>query len=409
MVTGIDIDENAMQDRRAIHNIVVLTVAQAFNYALAPLAMTIGGLSGSYLLGDDKSLATLPITCFILGPLFGALPGALLMKKIGRRFGFMVGALIGFIGTGLASYAILQETFVLFCFSLLLIGVSISFAQQYRFAAADFGSAAIRTKGLSWVMVGGLFAAVIGPQSSLYFYDAFSPVLFAGSFAGGMILSAVGFIVLLFMKNPPVSSMKQKEDNRPARPLSVIVRQPLFITALLCAALSYMSMSLVMTAAPLAMVICGFSPDQSTTAIQFHIMAMFAPSFFTGSLIVRFGHARIILVAMVLFLVCVAVALSGIELHKFWIALIALGLAWNFGYIGATSLLTKTYETHERSKVQGLFDSLVFGSAAVSSLLSGYMLNAFGWDLIVIIVVPLVVVCAIVLLRQRQYFPEFNR
>lgn len=169
-------------EKRALHNIVVLTLAQSLNYALASLSMAIGGLAGTYLLAENKTFATLPVTFFILGPLLGALPAALLMKRVGRRPGFMVGSAIGFSGCALAAYAILQNSFALFCLSLMTVGISIAFAQQYRFAAADFGSEALRTRGLSWVMAGGLVAAVLGPQTAIAFNDLFSPVVFAGSF-----------------------------------------------------------------------------------------------------------------------------------------------------------------------------------------------------------------------------------
>lgn len=402
MTTISDTHKIDTHDKRAMHNIAVLTAAQALNYSLAPLSMAIGGLSGDYLLGADKTFATLPITFFVLGPLFGAMPAALLMKAIGRRLGFLFGTLIGFIGCGLACLAILQASFVVFCLALFIIGVSISFAQQYRFAATDFGSAAIRTRGLSWVMGGGLVAAILGPQISLGFGDLFSPILFAGSFVGGMLLSALGFCVLLFLKAVPDDETQDIITKAPARPLLQIAKQPLFLTALVCGATSYMSMSLVMTAAPLAMIICGHTTGDATLTIQFHIMAMFAPSFFTGSLIVRFGHTKIIGFGLVLFLFCAVVALSGIDIANFWAALIALGIAWNFGYVGATSLVTETYEPHERSKVQGFFDSMIFGLAATMSLLSGIILSFVGWNLVVIIVLPLISICALVLWSQHR-------
>lgn len=391
-------------DARALHNIVVLTLAQSFNYALAPLAVAIGGLTGSYLLGPDKTFATLPITCFVLGPLFGALPAALLMRRIGRRGGFLIGSALGFFGCLFATIAILDGSFAGFCAALGMIGVSISFAQQYRFAAADFGSPGLRTRGLSWVMGGGLIAAVLGPQTAILLGDYFSPILFAGSYAGGMALSLIGFIVLLFLKPLPVSTGDTAKIEKPARPLGEIVRQPLFLTALACAGTSYMSMTLVMTAAPIAMIFCGYSPEQSTTSIQFHVLAMFAPSFFTGSLIVRFGHAPVIATGLILFLVAAVIGASGIDLSHFRLSLIALGLAWNFGYIGGTSLVTKTYEPHERSKVQGLFDSLVFGSTALMSLLSGVLINAAGWQSVLAIVLPLISLGGLVLWQSRARF-----
>lgn len=220
------------------------------------------------------------------------------------------------------------------------------------------------------------------------------------------MLSAAGFCVLAFLKPVPGHKTAAHAEGKPARPLFAIMRQPVFITALVCSATSYMTMSLVMTAAPLAMILCGFSAEQSTLTIQFHIMAMFAPSFFTGSLIVRFGHARIIATGMALFLVCALIALSGIALANFWMALVALGIAWNFGYVGGTSLVTKAYEPHERSKVQGVFDSLVFGSAAFMSLMSGILLSAVGWNLVLVLILPLVFTCGLLLWLRRGEFAQ---
>jgi len=389
-------------DKRAFHNVIVLTCAQMFAYAIAPLSMAIGGLSGSYLLGDDKSLATLPITFFILGPLFGAMPAALFMRRFGRRAGFLLGSAIGVLACGLASFSILQNNFWAFCFAHMLIGVSIAFAQQYRFAAADFGFDKMRTRGLSWVMAGGLVAAILGPQASLYFIDFFPLILFAGSYVGGMVLAGIGFVALLFLKSGTNAHIAKDNTVKPSRPLSEIARQPMFITSVVCASVSYMSMSLVMTAAPLAMIICGHTPGDSTNVIQLHVIAMFAPSFFTGSLINRFGHTKIITAAIAVFLFCAVAALSGIEVSNFTVALIALGIAWNFGYVGGSSLVTKIYEPQERGKVQGLFDSIVFGSAATMSLLSGVLLNWIGWHAVVSVVFPLVGICTLVLFAQRQ-------
>ncbi len=405
-VTDTFVKQDA-DDKKALHNIVVLTLAQALNYSLAPLSMAIGGLAGNYLLGADKSLATLPVSCFLLGPLFAAYPAAMLMKKAGRRLGFMFGSFLGFLGCALATYAILINQFWLFSFSLLFIGSSIAFAQQYRFAAADFGSNTIKTRGLSWVMAGGVVAAILGPQMAIYFMEFFSPIVFAGSFMGGMILSGLGFFSLLFLKSAPLKEENKETVLKPARPLLTIIKQPLFLTSLICSATSYMTMSLVMTAAPLAMILCGFTSEQSTTAIQFHIIAMFAPSFFTGSLILKYGHMKIIGFSLFLFLVCSIIGLSGIELSQFWAALIALGIAWNFGYVASTSLVTKTYEPQEKSKVQGVFDSLVFGLAGVTSLLSGILLSTVGWNVILVIVLPLLSLCALTLFLQRGEFSKY--
>ncbi|MEM8839073.1 MAG: MFS transporter [Pseudomonadota bacterium] len=404
--TGLDTSLDHIDDeaRIARRNVFLLAFAQATHYGIAPLAMAVGGLAGHYLLGADKSLATLPITAFVLGPLFGSMPAAMLMRQIGRRFGFMTGAAFGFIGSGGACYAILINSFPLLCLSMMMMGVSVGFAQQYRFAAADYGSAAFRTKAISWVLAGGLAAAVIGPQMALFFADTFEPIQFAGSFVGGMVLSAIGFIALFFLKVPASTEVRKDEtaDTSPARPLAEIARQPLFMIAVICGAASYMMMSLVMTAAPIAMLACGFSTEMSTLGIQWHVMAMFGPSFFTGNLIVRFGHAKIIGAGMLLYVICGAIALAGIELIHFWSALIALGIAWNFAFIGTTSLVTKCYQPSEKNKVQGLFDTIIFALVGGTSLMSGVLMSAYGWTVVVGVMAPLILLCTVTLALSRR-------
>lgn len=394
---------NESEHRIAKRNVLLLACAQATGFAVAPISMAIGGLAGHYLLGDDKTFATLPITAYVLGPLLGSMPAALLMKQVGRRFGFMAGAALGIFGCVVATYAIVEGSFALFCLAMMMNGISLSFAQQYRFAAADTGTAEFRTKAISWVMAGGLVAAVVGPQTALLFGDLLAPVQFAGSFVGGAILSAIGFAILFFLKDTDrTSETADATPTRPARPLKVIAKQPVFITSVICGACSYMMMSLVMTAAPLAMVLCGYSTDVSTLGIQWHVMAMFAPSFFTGHLIVKFGHGKLIGAGLLLFLICGAIGIAGIEIANFWAALIALGFAWNFGYIGATSLVTKAYEPHEKNKVQGLFDSLVFALVAVISLMSGVIMSTFGWAFVLALIIPFVLIAGIALLRPQS-------
>lgn len=387
-------------DPMARRNTLVLFAAQALNGAIPPVVISLGALTGYYLLGADKTLATAPVTAYLVGTAVGAIPAATLMRKVGRRAGFIGGSIVATTGGFLAGLSVLQDSFVAFLFSLALLGLAGSFVQQYRFAAADSGSPAQRARAISWVLAGGVLAAVIGPQMVIQTRDLFDPIPFAGSFFSIMALSALGLLVLLALggdaRHPPKDQRKSG-----GRPLGEIARQPQFIVAVICAIGSYALMSLVMTAAPLAMVDCGLGQDNAALGIQWHVLAMFAPSFVTGSLIARFGKETIVAAGMLLLAACAVVALSGIELAHFWIALILLGVGWNFGFIGATAMLTDTYTSEERSRVQGLNDLLVFGSVALASLSSGTLFATLGWDWINWLSLPAVALCLAVLAVGR--------
>lgn len=377
-------------DRLARRNAVVLAIAQAFGGASATIIFAAGGLAGYYLLGTDKSLATLPPTSFLVGTAIGTVPAAMLMRRIGRRAGFMSGMVLGIVGGFIAMQGILVGLFWLLCLGCGIGGFAAAFGQQFRFAAADTASEAFRPKAISWVLVGGVAAGVIGPQSVITFGDYFDPIPFAGAFLGQMLVMTAAFVVLAFLKipRPPPASVTGG-----GRPLGEILAQPRFIMAALCAITSYAIMSFVMTAAPLAMVACNHTPDDAALGIQWHVIAMFGPSFFTGHLIARFGKETIVGVGLGLLLCCALVALSGIDLTHFYLALILLGVGWNFGFIGATAMVTECYRPEERSKVQGANDFLVFGSVGVASLMSGKMLSWLGWDAINWTTIPFIVLC----------------
>ena len=394
-------------EKEARRTALILAAAQSVVGAAAPVSISMGALTGSYLLGADKSLATAPVTGYNLGVALGALPAAWLMHRIGRRYGFMSGAMITAIGGALATVAIFQASFWFFAAALVFVGTGGSFVQQYRFAAADNAPHAFKPKAISWVLGGGVFAAIIGPQMVIFTRDAFAPVSFAGAYAGIIALGLLGVLVLSLLRLPrdQVSDPTVLED-APARPLSVIMRQPRFAVALVCAIGSYALMSFVMTGAPLAMVGCGFTPDEATLGISWHVMAMFAPSFFTGRLIARFGKETIVATGMVLLIGCAIVALSGIALWQFWLALILLGVGWNFGFIGATAMVAETYTAAEKNKVQGAHDFMLFGTVAFASLMSGQVYNAGGWDMLNWIIFPVVLFCLVALgfllvLRER--------
>ncbi|MFI5410487.1 MFS transporter [Kaistia sp. UC242_56] len=388
----MDTQNSVELDRQVRRNAVVLMAANAVNASILPIAVTLGGLAGFYLLGADKSLATLPITASTVGAALTTIPAAMLMSRIGRRKGFVLGAAPAILGGLLAVFALLQGSFWLFVASLFLVGMSGAFNQQYRFAAIDAGSPAVRTKAMSLVMAGGMFSGIIGPQTVIFTNDWLSPIMFAGSFLAAAILGCIGLLIASLLRDvaPPPTHAARLLNASGGRPLAVIARQPRFIAAVLCAISSYALMSLVMTAAPLAMIGCGLTQSDAALGIQWHVLAMYGPSFFTGKLIVRFGKDRIVIAGMALLVACALVGITGITLAHFWITLILLGFGWNFGFIGATAMLAETYRPEERGKVQGLNDFLVLGSAATASLLSGKLIGGPGWAFINMIVFPVV-------------------
>ena len=384
---------STMDDQHARHQAYRYALLAAINGAAAPLSIALGGIAGSYLLAADKTLATLPVTGFNLGVALTAFPAAMLMQRLGRRYGFMVGAGIGMTGLLVTTYGLMLHQFWLFALGLLIVGSANSFTQQYRFAAADRGDSAFRAKAISWVLIGGVASAVIGPQLILMFKDMLYPTPFAGAYLAGVGLFASSLLVMWGLSTErPVTSVP-RVDGPEARPLRVIMRQPRFVVAVFCGTASYALMSFVMTAAHLAMIGCGFDVTQSTLGIQWHVMAMFAPSFFTGQLIARFGKERIVATGLVILMVCAAVALHGVTLTHFYVALVLLGIGWNFGFIGATAMVTDTYAPHEKHRTQGANDMIVFGSVAFSSLMSGVAMNTVCWEIMNWLVIPVSVLC----------------
>lgn len=374
--------------REAKRTALILAAAQAVVGAAAPISISMGGLAGSYLLGADKSLATAPVTGFNIGVALAALPAAMLMRAIGRRNGLISGTGVSALGGAIAAFALFQANFWLFAVGMLFIGGGNGFIMQYRFAAVDNAPGDFKPRAISWVLSGGVFAAVIGPQTAIHTRELFAPVMFAGAFASVVGLAFVGAIILSFLRLPKDMPQEHHADAAPARSLIEIFSQPRFIVALLCAVSSFALMSFVMTGAPLAIVGCGFTPDEATLGISWHVMAMFAPSFVTGRLIARFGKERIVATGLLLLVGCGLVALSGIALWQFWLALILLGVGWNFGFIGATAMVADCYLPSEKNKVQGLHDLILFSTVAFSSLMSGRVYNAYGWEMLNWVIFP---------------------
>ena len=376
---------------------LILAATQAIVGSAAAICISVGSLAGYYLLGADKSLATAPVTGFNVGVAVGAVPAAYIIRKLGQRNGFQAGTAITGLGALLATAAMLHGLFWPFVLGLLVVGVGGAFVQQFRFAAADDAPPEFKAKAISFVLAGGVLTALIGPQIVIFTRELLAPVMFAGSIAAIIGLAAVGAVLLSFLRVRTHAAAGPQASGQPVRPLSEIALQPQFIIGLACAVGSYALMSFVMTGAPLAMVGCGFSPDDAALGISWHVMAMFGPSFFTGTLIARFGKETIVATGLLLLLACAIVALSGIQLWQFWTALVLLGLGWNFGFIGATAMVAGTYRPAEKGKVQGLHDFILFGSVALGSLMSGAVYNAWGWEMINWIVFPVAGACLVAL------------
>ncbi|MBB6013185.1 putative MFS family arabinose efflux permease [Aquamicrobium lusatiense] len=386
-------------EREARRTALILATAQAIVGSAAPICFALGALAGHFLLGVDKSLATAPLTGFNVGVAVGALPAAAIVRRMGQRDGFLTGTGLTALGGIIATIALYQSSFWLFAFGLLVVGFGGAFVQQFRFAAADNAPPAFKARAISFVLAGGVFTAMLGPQVVIFTKDLLAPVMFAGAFASLVVLAGIGAIVLAQLRPRPIVE-KVVEVTSTGRPLIEIVTRPRFITALVCAVGSYALMTFVMTGAPLAMVGCGFTSDEATLGISWHVMAMFAPSFFTGRLISRFGAPTIVAIGFVLLIACGLVALSGIQLWQFWTALILLGLGWNFGFIGSTAIVAECYTPEEKGKVQGFHDFVLFSSVAFGSLMSGAVYNAWGWDMLAWILFPFSGLCLAMLALQ---------
>jgi MFS family permease len=380
-------------EREARRTALILAASQAIIGSAAPICLSIGGLAGHYLLGADKSLATAPVTGFSVGMALGALPAAAIIRRAGQRGGFMTGTAVTGGGGALAALAMLQGNFWLFAFALMIVGIGGAFVQQFRFAAADNAPPEFKARAISFVLAGGVITAILGPQVVIFTKELLAPVMFAGSFASIVGIAAVGAIILSFLRVTSGAFSSVAAHPRAPRPLLEVIAQPRFAIGLVCAVGCFALMSFLMTGAPLAMVGCGFSTDQATLGISWHVMAMFAPSFFTGRLIHRFGAENIIAVGLALLVGCAIVGLSGIALWQFWTALILLGLGWNFGFIGATAMVADSYTPAEKGKVQGFHDFVLFGSVAFASLMSGAVYNAYGWDMLNWIAFPVIALC----------------
>lgn len=375
-------------------NLWILTAAQSLGASSAPIIVALGGLVGQKLT-PDPTLSTLPVSLYGIGVALSMIPVAILMRTTGRRATYLIGAMICVAAALGAATAIIQASFWLFCASTMLAGLYGACVQNYRFAASDMVEPAYKPNAISMIMVGGLAAAIIGPQMVIWTQDSWASAPFAGSFIGQAALAVLVIPLLWSLKLPPSTESTPQGH---ARPLMVIARTPTFLIAVLSGMVSYGLMSFIMTAAPLAMVHHGHAASDATLGIQWHILAMFGPSFFTGKLIARFGDITITAIGLMLLFSSGMAALSGMEVIHFWGSLILLGLGWNFGFIGATTLLTRSYRPSEKAKVQTLNDFLVFSTVAVASLGAGHQLNISGWYELNIMTFPVISLILVLLI-----------
>ncbi|MCL2713544.1 MAG: MFS transporter [Alphaproteobacteria bacterium] len=388
-----------VDDTRARANVVRLALAQALTGANSAVIFATGSIAG-WMMAPAPDYATVPLSMYVLGLAAGTLPTGAISRRFGRRVAFLIGTGFGAITGVTGCVAILHNSFLLFCLATFAGGLYGAVSQSYRFAAADGVSAGFRPKAVSFVLAGGVFAGLLGPQIVQWTMKVWPNYLFAFSYLvqAGIALVAMAVVAGVDAPRPPPA------DLHGGRALLTIIRQKRFIGAALCGVIVYPLMNLVMTSAPLAMSLCGLSVDDSNSGIQWHIVAMYAPSFFTGSLIARFGAPRIVAVGLVLEACAAVIGLSGLTAGHFWGTLAVLGVGWNFGFVGASALVLETHRPEERNKVQAFNDFLVFGMMALGSFVSGQLLTDYGWTMVNLVVFPPVVlglVVVVLLARQR--------
>ena len=388
--------------RKFDKNVHLLFLLQALANTVTSLVVTTTALAAQTI-ASDKALVTLPFALQFLSMMASSGAASLLMRRIGRRAGFMVAAFILMAVGILAALALSTRNFPLYCVAGAMIGSFNAFAMYYRFTAGEVASEEMRSKAISYVMAGGTVAALFGPNLASWARDLLAPVTFAGSFLVVAGLGIASFIILRFVAVPPLTASERRD---PGRPLGQIVRQPVFIVALLGGAIGYFAMNMVMTSTPLAMVACGLSFGDSAFVIQWHVLGMFGPAFVMGHFIQRYGALRVMTAGVVSMLACVAINLAGISLANFWPALFLLGVGWSCLFIGATSLLSHSYRPAERAKAQAVNDTTVFALVSLGALGSGALQNHLGWAAVNLAILPglIIVAMAIAWLRLRPLY-----
>jgi MFS family permease len=375
-----------MTQAHSHRNVFLLAACQALVMTAMTIMITVASLTGR-MLAEDDSFATLPLAFQYLATWLTTIPASALMRRIGRRAGFTIGALLGVTGAGLIALAVIDLSFWLMCLGNMLVGICMGFSLFFRFAAADAADERFRAKAISWVVSGGVIAALIGPELARQTRDLLGGYLYAGGFVAIMALFGTCLLLVQFIRIPvPAASSVQGGG----RPLREIVAQPVFIVAVLSGMVAYGVMNFIMLATPFAVEDCGLGPDATPGVIQLHALGMFAPAFFTGHLINRLGVRRVLVGGALMLGAAIAIDLAGITLMHFWIGLFLLGVGWNCLFVGGSTLLTQVYRPEERSRVQGINDFFVFGTVACTSFSSGWIYGDYGWSVVNLVGIPLI-------------------
>lgn len=394
---------HGINDKAARRTVMTLIVAQCFCGAMASLNIAISTLAGAALLEND-ALATLPATTFLFGTMCSTVPASYLGHHLGRRPAFVIGALIGAAGGLIATFAVIQGLFAGLLVATFVTGASNAFVQQYRFAAADQASPAFRPKAISWVMLGGIMAGIVGAQSAIYTTHLIPNALYAGCFVAQTVLCLLGIPILATLSIP--TGKRQAKGARGGRSLAQALKSFPLVVTIVCGACAYAVMSLVMTAAPLAMKSYQHTDAQSTLGIQWHVIAMFLPSVITGSLIVRFGAQLVMTAGFLLLGLAAFVGYLDTRVFDFWLALIFLGVGWNFGFVGATTKLADIVTQDDKGRIQALNELVVFTGVAIASLSSGLLLELIGWHaLLLVSVLPILLSLFLLALLQIRSMP----
>ena len=381
-------------------NVGLLAACQALLFTNNSTLIAINGLAG-LALAPYVGLATLPVTCWVLGGAIGTMPASLHMRRVGRQRGLSSGTLWGVVGALICAGAIWAQSFWLLCFGTLVFGVFNAYGQYYRFAAADLASGDFKAVAISLVLAGGLVGGVIGPTTSRWTIELLTPK-FMGAYLVLIGFAIATMLLLRYIRMPTPSAAERSASGRPLREIAA---QPKFIVAVLAGAIGYGVMNFLMVSTPIAMQVCGHAYGDAAFVISSHIIGMFAPSFVTGPLIRRVGVLPVMFAGAALNFVAIGIALSGVAVAQFWWAMVILGVGWNFLYIGGTTLLTQTYRPEERARAQGTNEQAIFIMMAISSLTSGLTVTTAGWERVNLLALPLVAVVAIAIvwyaLRQR--------
>ena len=379
--------------------VVILALCQALLSSGNVLLISVTPLIGKGLAPSHQWI-TFPIAMQFIGLMAATIPASLIMHRFGRRRGFIMGNVCGITGAALALYSILNNQFGLFCFSTTLIGVGIGFATLYRFAALEVCRPEHKSQAISLIMAGGVLAAILGPNLSIYSQKLLPSLGYSAAFIGLLLLYIVALMLLMQVKIPPLTQAQRSAEQRP---LLEIIRQPTFIIAAFTGIVSYTVMNLLMTSTPLAMHRHGFSFTESTLVIEWHVLGMFLPSFVTGHLIRRFGLSAMISAGCLLMLICIGINLHGVSHSHFMVALILLGVGWNFMFISATRLVSETYRLAEKGKTQACNEFLIFGMVTLSALASGWLESAVGWQKLNFLALPSLIATLVVVATLRKH------